>query len=76
MTSGIDAWASTSRSDSQTARAEAEAAHQAESRRRAARVIAACACDVAEFRILARMLGLERADLVAARHGSPGRRAA
>ena len=72
MTSRIDAWASYERtmSDSEAARAEAEAAHYAESRRRATRVIAACASNVAEFRILADMLGLDGTDVVAARHGA------
>ena len=72
MTSRIDAWAP-SISDSEAARPEAEAAHYADSRRRAARVVAACASDVAEFRLLADMLGLERADIVAARHDRPTR---
>jgi hypothetical protein len=72
MTSRIDAFlpaASHERtmSDSEAARAEAEAAHYAESRRRAARVAAACASDVAEFRILADMLGLDGTDIAAAR---------
>ena len=74
MTSQIDAFipaASSSErtmSDSEAARAEAEAAHYAESRRRAARVVAACASDVTEFRILADMLGLDSSDIAAARH--------
>jgi hypothetical protein len=76
MARQTDAAAGTSSCDSQNARAEAEAAYHAESRRRAARLVAARAADVAEFRILAGMLGLEPADLVAARHGSARRRAA
>ena len=76
MASETDASASTSSCDSQNARAEAEAAYHAESRSGAARVVAGRAADVAEFRILAEMLGLEPADLVAARHGSARRRAA
>jgi hypothetical protein len=76
MASQVDASASTSSCDSQSERAEAEAAYHAESRKRAARVVAARAADVAEFRILAGMLGLEPADLAAARHGSARRRAA
>ncbi|HEY3714620.1 MAG TPA: hypothetical protein VGL39_08850 [Jatrophihabitantaceae bacterium] len=74
MTSHIDAFipaASSSErtmSDSEAARAEAEAAHYADSRRRAARVVAACASDVTEFRILADMLGLDSSDIAAARH--------
>lgn len=71
MTSRIDAWQPTSMSDSEAARAEAESAHYAESRKRAARVVAACASDVAEFRMLADMLGLEGADIAAARHDPP-----
>jgi len=67
MTSRIDAFAAHSISDSEAARAEAEAAHYAESRKRAARVVAACASDITEFRILADMLGIDRADIVAAR---------
>lgn len=77
MTSRIDAWANHSMSDSEAARAEAEAAHYAENRKKAARVIAACATDVAEFRILAEMLGLDTADLAAARqqqHARPRKR--
>jgi hypothetical protein len=70
MTSRIEAWAGQQMSDSEAARAEAEAAQFAESRRRAARVVAACASDVEEFRILADMLGLDRADLAAARRGT------
>jgi hypothetical protein len=70
MTSRIEAWAGQQMSDSEAARAEAEAAQFAESRRRAARVVAACASDVEEFRILADMLGLDRADLGAARRGT------
>src|SRR5436190_1337582 len=47
MTSRIDAWASgdSKMSDSEAARAEIEAAHHADSRRRAAYVVAACATD-------------------------------
>jgi hypothetical protein len=67
MTSRIDAFAAHSISDSEAARAEAEAAHYAESRKRAARVVAACASDITEFRILAEMLGLGSADIEAAR---------
>lgn len=67
MTSRIEAWAGQHMSDSEAARAEAEAAQYAESRSRAARVVAACATDVAEFRLLADMLGLDRAALSAAR---------
>ncbi len=70
MTSRIEAWAGQQMSDSEAARAEAEAAQFAESRRRAARVVAACASDMEEFRILADMLGLDRADLAAARRGT------
>jgi hypothetical protein len=70
MTSRIEAWAGQQMSDSEAARAEAEAAQFAESRRRAARVVAACASDVEEFRILADMLGLDHADLAAARRGT------
>jgi hypothetical protein len=70
MTSRIEAWAGQQMSDSEAARAEAEAAQFAESRRRAARVVAACASDVEEFRILADMLGLDLADLGAARRGT------
>ena len=77
MTSRIEAWAGLSMSDSEAARAETEAAQYAETRRRAARVVAACASDAAEFRVLAGMLGLERADLVAARgHAKKSHRAA
>jgi len=81
MTSRIDAWAPTSMSDSEAARAEAEHAHYAESRKRAARVVAACASDVGEFRMLADMLGLEGTDLAAARQDGdpptrPGKRRA
>jgi len=67
MTSRIEAWAGQQVSDSEAARAEAEAAQYAESRQRAARVVAACASDADEFRVLAEMLGLDRADLAAAR---------
>ena len=67
MTSRIDAFAAHSISDSEAARADAEAAHYAESRKRAARVVAACASDITEFRILAEMLGLGSADIAAAR---------
>jgi hypothetical protein len=73
MTSRIDAWAPTSMSDSEAARAEAESVHFAESRKRAARVVAACATDVGEFRMLADMLGLDGADIAAARHDPPTR---
>ena len=66
MTSRIEAWAGQHMSDSEAARAEAEAAQYAESRWRAARVVAACASDVDEFRMLAEMLGLDLADLAAA----------
>jgi hypothetical protein len=79
MTSRIDAFAAHSISDSEAARAEAEAAHYAESRKRAARVVAACASDITEFRILADMLGIDRADIVAARqipHVRPRKRRA
>jgi hypothetical protein len=55
-------------SDSEAARAEAESAHYAEARKRAVRVVAAAAIDVGEFRMLADMLGLEGADIAAARH--------
>jgi hypothetical protein len=77
MTSRIDAWASHERamSGSEAARAEAEAVQHTESRRRATRVIAACASDVAEFRMLADMLGLDGSDISAAGDGaepSPG----
>jgi hypothetical protein len=70
-----DAWAETDTkmSDSESARAEAEAAHHAESRRRTARVLAACAQGVDEFRTLAAMLGLNQADVEAAR-GTKARR--
>ncbi len=61
-------------SDSEAARAEAEAAHNADSRRRAAWVIAACAHDADEFRMLAEMLGLDRDDCEAARDGGSTRR--
>jgi hypothetical protein len=77
MTSRIEAWAGRQMSDSEAARAEAEAAQYAESRRRAARVVAACASDVDEFRILAEMLGLDRGDLAGARgHTKKAHRAA
>lgn len=77
MTTRIEAWAGQHMSDSEAARAEAEAAQYAETRRRAARVIAACASDAEEFRVLADMLGLEQADLVAARgHTKKSHRAA
>jgi hypothetical protein len=65
MTSRIEAWTGQQMSDSEAARADAE--QYAESRRRAARVVAACASDADEFRVLAEMLGLDRADLTAAR---------
>ena len=71
MTSRIDAFAAHSISDSEAARAEAEAAHYAESRKQAARVVAACASDTTEFRILAEMLGLGSADIAAARQMPP-----
>jgi len=72
MTSRIDAWATTSMSDSEAARAEAESAHYAEARKRAVRVVAASSTDVGEFRMLADMLGLEGADIAAARQdGGP-----
>jgi len=77
MTSRIDAWSTHERtmSASEAVRAEAEAAHDAESRKRAARVVAACASDVTEFRILADMLGLDGSDIAAAREGpAPPRR--
>ena len=75
MTSRIDAWAPTSMSDSEAARAEAESAHYAEARKRAVRVVAASSTDVGEFRMLAEMLGLEDADITAARqdHDPPTR---
>lgn len=77
MTSRIEAWAGQHMSDSEAERAEAEAAQYAETRRRAARVVAACASDAEEFRILADMLGLEHADLAAARgHTKKSHRAA
>lgn len=79
MTSRIDAWANHSMSDSEAARAEAEAIQHAEDRKKAARVVAAAATDAAEFRILADMLGLDTADLVAARelrHARPRKRRA
>lgn len=84
MTSRIDALlpeATRSMSDSEAARAEAESAQYAESRKRAARVIAACAGDVGEFRMLADMLGLDSTDIAAARHDHdpptrPGKRRA
>jgi hypothetical protein len=52
---------------SEASRAEAEAAHHAANRRRAALVAAACSRDAEEFRMLAGMLGLDRADYEAAR---------
>ena len=67
MTSRIEAWAGQHMSDSEAARADAESAQYAESRRRAARVVAACSSDADEFRLLAEMLGLDRADLIGAR---------
>jgi hypothetical protein len=70
MTSRIEAWAGQQMSESEAVRAEAEAAQYAESRMRAARVVAACASDADEFRVLAEMLGLDRADLAAARRGT------
>jgi hypothetical protein len=75
MTSRIDAWASgdSKMSDSEAARAEIEAAHHADNRRRAAYVVAACATDVDEFRILADMLGLDDADITAARAERPAK---
>jgi hypothetical protein len=77
MTSRIEAWAGQHMSDSEAARAQAEAAQYAESRRRAARVVAACASGADEFRVLAEMLGLDRADLAAARvHTKKSHRAA
>jgi hypothetical protein len=77
MTSRIEAWAGQHMSDSEAARAQAEAAQYAESRRRAARVVAACASGADEFRVLAEMLGLDRADLTAARvHTKKSHRAA
>ncbi len=64
-------------SDSEAARAEIEAAHHADnhadSRRRAAYVVAACATDADEFRILADMLGLDGADITAARAERPAK---
>ncbi len=79
MTSRIDAIVPTTTtdskmSDSEAARAQAEAAHHAENRRRAAWVVAACARDTAEFRTLAGMLGLEREDCEAARTEAETRR--
>lgn len=76
MTSRIEAWAGHQMSDSEAARAEAEAAQYAESRRKAARVVAACATDAQEFCELADMLGLDRADLSAARRRRKPNRAA
>jgi hypothetical protein len=77
MTSRIEAWVGRQMSDSEAARAEAEAAQYAESRRRAARVVAACSSDVGEFRVLAEMLGLGHADVSAARgHTKNAHRAA
>jgi hypothetical protein len=75
MTSRIDAWASgdSKRSDSEAARAEIAAAHHADNRRRAARVVAACATDTEEFRILTEMLGLEGSDIAAARDLRPAK---
>jgi hypothetical protein len=72
MTSRIDALVQASTtgskiSDSEASRAEAEAAHQAENRKRAALVAAACARDAGEFRMLAGMLGLDGEDCEAAR---------
>lgn len=60
-------------SDSEAVRAEVEAAHHADNRRRAAYVVAACATDADEFRILADMLGLEDADITAAREDRPAK---
>jgi hypothetical protein len=75
MTSRIDAWASgdSKMSDSEAARAEVETAHHADNRRRAALVVAACAADADEFRILAEMLGLDVADIAAARGERPSK---
>jgi hypothetical protein len=75
MTSRIDAWASgdSKMSDSEASRAEVEAAHHADNRRRAAYVVAACAIGADEFRILADMLGLDDADITAARGERPAK---
>ena len=78
MTSRTDVWASVASklSESDAARAETETSLHAENRRQAVRVLAACAVDADEFRMLAEMLGLTRKDIAAAGGGRHGSRSA
>ena len=69
MTSRLDAWSvSDSRlSDAESARMEAESALHAANRRKAVRAVAGSSENLEEARMMFEMLGIQEAELVAAR---------